>query len=62
MNIDINKLNNERIALINLMKAKIDTEDWHCVSDCANDIREIDAILKLLKELTIGTYGELDSK
>jgi len=35
-----------RAILIEYLKAKADAEDWHGVSDAANDLRELDAELK----------------
>lgn len=33
----------ERRTLINYLKMKADTEDWHAVADAAMDLRELDA-------------------
>lgn len=32
-----------RAVLIEYMKIKVEMEDWHGVSDAANDLRELDA-------------------
>lgn len=32
-----------RRTLIEYLKAKVDREDWHGVSDAANDLRELEA-------------------
>lgn len=32
-----------RAALITYLRAKVDAEDWHGVSDAANDLRELEA-------------------
>jgi hypothetical protein len=30
-------------------QSKMDADDWHAVSDAANDIREIDAVIRVLE-------------
>jgi len=37
--------------LVDYVCLKIEQTDWHGVSDAANDIRELEAQIKLLKEL-----------
>jgi len=37
--------------LVDYVYLKIEQTDWHGVSDAANDIRELEAQIKLLKEL-----------
>lgn len=37
------KLEHERKTLIGYLKSKTDAEDWHAVSDAANDLRVLDA-------------------
>ena len=49
---EIDRLSREREAIIFLLPLKIAGEDWHGVSDFANDLREIDAELELLRKLS----------
>lgn len=44
-------LKEQRDVLITYLKAKTEAQDWHAVSDAANDIRELEALLNLLAEL-----------
>lgn len=44
------QLQEEKEQLIGYMKSKIKSEDWHAVSDAANDLREIEVELKLLND------------
>jgi len=37
--------------LVEYLKLKVEQEDWHGVSDAANDIREVDAKIAVLKEI-----------
>lgn len=39
-----------RKILIEYMKVKMELEDWHGVSDAANDLRELDASIGYLIE------------
>jgi len=42
----------ERASLIQYLKTKVTgEEDWHAVSDAANDLREIDVELNFIDEL-----------
>ena len=43
-------LKRRRIAILMDMKLKAEAEDFHGVADCAMDLREIDAVLKALKD------------
>lgn len=47
----IDKLKHSKEELISYMQVKIDIEDWHAVSDAANDLREIDVELITLNEI-----------
>jgi len=38
-----------RSTLLAYLRAKADIEDWHGVSDAANDLREIDVALRMLR-------------
>lgn len=42
----LSKLDHRRTVLIAYMKTAIDEQDWHGVSDAANDIREVDAEIR----------------
>jgi hypothetical protein len=46
------ELQNNKSALILYLKSKLSQSDWHACQDAASDIREIDAKLELLMELT----------
>lgn len=39
-------LEKQREALMVYLRAKVDAEDWHAVSDAANDLREVEAELR----------------
>lgn len=45
------ELDIHRRNLIVYMLDKVSGQDWHGVSDAANDLREIDVQLKLLRDL-----------
>lgn len=50
MNVElVNRLIDEKQELIAYMKVKILAQDWHAVCDSANDIREIEAKLEILR-------------
>lgn len=43
------KLLNERVSLLHYIQCKLDNnEDFHAISDAANDIREIDSKLQII--------------
>lgn len=42
-----------RTILIEYLLAKVGQEDWHAVSDAANDLRELDARISAKKELEL---------
>ena len=44
----IEALRKQKQAIIEYLTAKIVAGDWHAVQDAASDIREIDAVLKVL--------------
>lgn len=46
----IEELLEQKKALRAYLLSKERAEDWHAVQDAASDIREIDALLKYLKE------------
>jgi|KBSSwiStaDraftv2_1062776.scaffolds.fasta_scaffold1851651_2 hypothetical protein len=41
-------LTRRRVAVLADLRLKVDAEDFHGVADCAMDLREIDAMLKVL--------------
>lgn len=45
----LEQLEKRRTVIIADMLAKIDAEDWHGSQDCGSDLREIDAMLNLLR-------------
>ena len=51
MSVRWDQLKFEKNQLIKYIQVKIGAEDWHAVSDAANDIREIDAKFELIKEI-----------
>lgn len=42
-------LSEQRKVLVDYLRMKVEAEDWHGVSDAANDLREIDAELRAIK-------------
>lgn len=42
----LQQLLDAKLSLIAYLKAKTALADWHAVSDCANDLRELDVELK----------------
>lgn len=48
----INGLNAIKVTMVSYLKSKVESEDWHAVADAAMDIREIEAQLKVLCQLT----------
>lgn len=44
------KLFKERNSLIDYLQSKVEVEDWHAVSDAANDLRDVDASLTVVEE------------
>lgn len=46
----IPKLESFKEGLIEYLKLKVEQADWHGVSDAANDIREVEAKLSVLRE------------
>lgn len=47
----IAKLQSFKARLVKYLKLKVEQADWHGVSDAANDIREVEAKIAVLKEL-----------
>ena len=47
----IAKLQSFKARLVEYLKLKTEQEDWHGVSDAANDIREVETKIATLKEL-----------
>jgi len=43
-------LADQRATLLAYLRMKVDAADWHGVSDAANDLREIELELRILKE------------
>ena len=48
MNEKIDELKKQRQEIISYLMSKTTAGDWHAVQDAASDIREIDAVLKVL--------------
>lgn len=46
ISVEIAKLQRAKVVLIDYLKQKADDEDWHGVSDAANDLRDIESELK----------------
>jgi len=44
----VDELREHRALLISYLLAKVKINDWHGVSDAANDLREIDVELRVL--------------
>lgn len=58
--LEIEILMEERRRLIDYIKAKVTgDEDWHAVSDAANDIREVDCKINLYKKLEENAFISL---
>jgi hypothetical protein len=47
----IQSLRAERATLLAYLRCRVDNEDWHGVSDAANDIREIEREIRVLLRL-----------
>lgn len=45
-------LKQQRLALLTYMKAKMEAEDWHAVSDAANDIRVLEKEIEATRYYT----------
>ena len=50
----VNRLIDEKQELIAYIAVKVKAHDFHAVSDAANDIREIDAKLEILRMMRGG--------
>lgn len=48
-----NKLQKQKEALVSYLLSKVEANDWHAVSDAANDIRVIEAKLEYANSLAI---------
>ena len=46
----IEELEEQKKALISYMHSKLKSHDWHAVADAAMDLREVEAVLKYLRE------------
>lgn len=46
----IEELEEQKRALIAYLISKVKAEDWHAVADAAMDLREVEALLKWLRE------------
>lgn len=44
----VEKLRAQKRALVAYLDSKKEAEDWHAVQDAASDIREIEAVLRVL--------------
>jgi hypothetical protein len=51
MKTNLIQLKRHKEVLKEYLLVKVEQEDWHGVSDAANDIREIEVQIKLLQEL-----------
>lgn len=51
MKTEIRDLERQVKQLVYYIHLRIEQTDWHGVSDVANDIRELEAQIRLLKEL-----------
>ena len=49
----IDELRSQKASLVRYVQMKIAAGDWHAVQDAASDIREVDAKLDILRELTV---------
>lgn len=49
----ISKLQKQKEALVSYLLSKVEANDWHAVSDAANDIRVIEAKLEYANSLAI---------
>jgi hypothetical protein len=49
--VTIAHLRKRREIIIADLLSKVDVADWHGVQDCASDLREIEAVLKILEPL-----------
>lgn len=47
----IGVLKSSRETLLDYMDSKVHLEDWHAVSDAANDLREIDLEIQILNSM-----------
>lgn len=47
----LSKLVEYREVLITYMKYQTAAEDWHAVSDVANDLRELDVEIRMVEDL-----------
>lgn len=45
----IAQLQEHRKVYVDYMRLKLEEEDWHGVSDCANDLRELDREIEVLE-------------
>jgi hypothetical protein len=48
---EVEKLEDEKLAMVSYLLLKVKKEDWHGVADAAMDIREIVSKLDVLKKL-----------
>lgn len=46
---DLNRLFSQKTVMIKYLVMKMEVEDWHAVSDAANDLREIDTQIQTLQ-------------
>ena len=50
----LEQIREQKVHLINYMKSKIATEDWHGVADAAMDLRELEARYEVIQLLNKG--------
>lgn len=46
----IQELENQKADLVQYLQSKLRSGDWHAIQDAASDIREINAVLRILYE------------
>ncbi len=48
--VNLAQLTKRRAIIIADLLSKVEVEDWHGVQDCASDLREIEAALRVLAD------------
>ena len=56
------KLEKRKQTLITYLLSQVDAGDWHAVSDCANDIRELEVEIKIKDALAIYLPNEVNER
>ena len=47
----------QKATLVDYLKMKVELEDWHAVSDAANDLRELEVRIKCQDQTQTPTSG-----